>query len=329
MEEHQKQTVLDLPKVIAVGIASPIATLLTSRFGIAGTLIGLALSAVIITVMVDVLKVYLARASHTAVAKVPSSFRAAPLFQPNVRGGLKVVFYRFYSLPPQRRRSILRGGALAAGISFVVGLGVVTALELSAGKSLTCWVWKECPVQSSSNNIEGNQSSTNGGATTKTLDMSTVPSIFGGSPSASSGDALEVRPFDPQQQPTPQQQPASPSGAPESSGTIKSPSSLQPPSSETPGGLGSSSPGAGDQRKAESPPREEDQQSSSHLYYSEEDQESPSYYSYSEKDQYQRPDEEYQQRSTPDPTKEAAQPDTTESREEQPNGGDGSSRHRS
>ena len=55
MEEHQKQTVLDLPKVIAVGIASPVATLLTSRFGIAGTLIGLALSAVIITVMVDVL----------------------------------------------------------------------------------------------------------------------------------------------------------------------------------------------------------------------------------------------------------------------------------
>ena len=113
MEEHQKQTVLDLPKVIAVGIASPVATLLTSRFGIAGTLIGLALSAVIITVMVDVLKVYLARASHTAVAKVPSSFRAAPLFRPNVRGRLKVVFYRFYSLPLQRRRSILRGGCLS------------------------------------------------------------------------------------------------------------------------------------------------------------------------------------------------------------------------
>src|SRR5215204_3425010 len=91
MEEHQKQTVLDLPKVIAVGIASPVATLLTSRFGIAGTLIGLALSAVIITVMVDILKVYLVRAAHTAVAKVPSGFRAAPLFRPNVRGRLKAV----------------------------------------------------------------------------------------------------------------------------------------------------------------------------------------------------------------------------------------------
>ena len=325
MEEHQKQTVLDLPKVIAVGIASPLATLLTSRFGIAGTLIGLALSAVIITVMVDILKVYLARASHTAVAKVPSGFRAAPLFRPNVRGGLKAIFYWFYSLPPQRGRSILRGGALAAGISFLVGLGVVTALELGAGKSLTCWVWKECPEQSSSNNDEGNQSSTNGGATTKTLDMSTVPSIFGGSPSASSGDALEVRPFDPQQQPTPQQQPASPSGAPESSGTIKSPSSLQPPSSETPGGLGSSSSGAGDQRKDESPPREEDQRSSSYLYYSEEDQESPAYYSSEE--EYQRPEEEYQQRSTPGPTEEAPRSDTTDSREEQPNEGDGNSRH--
>ena len=101
MEEHQKQTVLDLPKVIAVGIASPVATLLTSRFGIAGTLIGLALSAVIITVMVDVLKVYLARASHTALEKVPSGFRAAPLFRPNVRGIIDTFSPCAYNLTVQ------------------------------------------------------------------------------------------------------------------------------------------------------------------------------------------------------------------------------------
>ena len=44
MAEEQKQTVFEPAKVIAVGIAAPLASLLTSRFGIAGTLLGLALS---------------------------------------------------------------------------------------------------------------------------------------------------------------------------------------------------------------------------------------------------------------------------------------------
>jgi hypothetical protein len=65
MEEKQKQTILDIPKVIAVGISAPVATILTSRFGVAGTLIGLALSAVILTALADMLKVYLARSSHS------------------------------------------------------------------------------------------------------------------------------------------------------------------------------------------------------------------------------------------------------------------------
>lgn len=51
MDENQKQSVIDLPKVIAVGIASPVGATLTSRFGVAGTLLGLALSAVIITIV--------------------------------------------------------------------------------------------------------------------------------------------------------------------------------------------------------------------------------------------------------------------------------------
>jgi hypothetical protein len=65
VEEKQKQTILDIPKVIAVGISAPVATILTSRFGVAGTLIGLALSAVILTALADMLKVYLARSSHS------------------------------------------------------------------------------------------------------------------------------------------------------------------------------------------------------------------------------------------------------------------------
>ena len=40
----------------------------------------------------------------------------------------------------------------AAGISLLMGLGVITAIELSVGKSLACWVRDECPVESSSTN---------------------------------------------------------------------------------------------------------------------------------------------------------------------------------
>ena len=309
MGKEQNQTILDLPKVIAVGIASPVATLLTSRFGIAGTLIGLALGAVILTVIVDVLKVYLARVPG-AVTTIPGGFRKRSPLR-NLLDRMRRPFSKFSSLAPGRRRSILIGSIAAAGISFLVGLSAVTALEVGVGKSLSCWVWNECTTESSS---------TEAGSTSTT---STLPSVLGGGSSVSIGEALEVRPLDPQQQPIPTSDAPESSGAsksssapessgsPKSSGTTKSPSASQPSSSETPQGLDSS--GAGDQREDQYPPREE------------KDQESPSY-SYSEEDQqpeeeYQQPEEEYQQQSTPGPTDEASRLDT-ESKEEQSNGAD-------
>src|SRR5215203_4255924 len=266
LDEQQKQTILDLPKVIAVGIASPVATLLTSRFGIAGTLIGLALGAVVITVIVDVLKVYLARVPG-AVTTIPGGFRKRSPLR-NLLDRIRRPFSKFSSLAPGRRRSILIGSIAAAGISFLVGLSAVTALEVGVGKSLSCWVWNECTTESSS---------TEAGSTSTT---STLPSVLGGGSSVSIGEALEVRPLDPQQQPIPTSGSPESSGASESSGTTKSPSASQPSSSETPQGLDSS--GAGDQREDQYPPREE------------KDQESPSYY-YSKEEAYQQPEEEYQQ----------------------------------
>ena len=328
MGKEQNQTILDLPKVIAVGIASPVATLLTSRFGIAGTLIGLALGAVILTVIVDVLKVYLARVPG-AVTTIPGGFRKRSPLR-NLLDRMRRPFSKFSSLAPGRRRSILIGSIAAAGISFLVGLSAVTALEVGVGKSLSCWVWNECTTESSS---------TEAGSTSTT---STLPSVLGGGSSVSIGEALEVRPLEPQQQPIPPSDAPESSGAsksssaPESSGAsksssaTKSPSASQPPSSETPQGLDSS--GAGDQREDQYPPREEKDQESPSYSYSEEDQESPSY-SYSEEDQqpeeeyqqpeeeYQQPEEEYQQQSTPGPTDEASRLDT-ESKEEQSNGAD-------
>jgi len=134
VKEQQKQTILDLPKVIAIGISSPVATVLTSRFGVAGTLMGLALSAVILTALADILKVYLARAPAT-VAKIPGGFPSRFSWR-NIRSRSSAAFFRFSALPPARRRSILISTVTAAGISFFVGLSVVTGLEAGVGKSL-------------------------------------------------------------------------------------------------------------------------------------------------------------------------------------------------
>ena len=140
MDERQKQSILDLPKVIAVGIASPAASVLTSRFGVAGTLIGLAVGAVILTALVDILKVYLARAPATVakvpetVAKMPSGLRTRLSWR-NILSRLRAAFAGFSSLPSARRRSVLIGSIVAAGISFLVGLSVVTGLELGVARA--------------------------------------------------------------------------------------------------------------------------------------------------------------------------------------------------
>jgi hypothetical protein len=253
VDEQKKQTIFDPAKVIAIGIASPAATLLTSRFGIAGTLLGLALGAMILTAVADFLKVYLARtshaAAHAAVTKVPGAMKAprgflpARLFRRKGRARPKAL-YRGFSSPRGgrwRQRSLLVGrSVVAAGISFLLGLGAITAIEHNAGKSLSCWVWEECPAQSSSTE-EGSGSA----------DQSTRPSIFGGGPSAGSGAAAPgVRPADPQQWLTPKP------------GTPEAPSSQTP--TKAAGSKGSGS-GAGDQRQEQS-----DLQQDSYYYYSEE-----------------------------------------------------------
>src|SRR5919205_4506930 len=147
-EQQQEPTVFDLPKVLAVGIVSPAAAAITSRFGIGGTLLGLVLSSVFVTAGVDLLKVYLARVPG-AVTTIPGGFRKKSSLR-NVFERMRRPFSKFASLPRPRRRSILIGSVAAAGISFAVGLIVVTGLELGVGKSLSCWVWDECSTEESS-----------------------------------------------------------------------------------------------------------------------------------------------------------------------------------
>jgi hypothetical protein len=235
VDQQQKQTIFDPAKVVAVGIASPLATLLTSRFGIAGTLLGLAISSVILTVLVDALKVYLARAS-TKVVKVPSGLRTG-FSHKGTRGRLRALFSKVSSLPPRslspkKRHSILVGSLIAAGVSFLVGLAVVTGVEAGVGKSLSCWVWKNCPAPSSTSSDEGSTSRT-----------STLPSILGGGQGAISNSPSEQEVVSPS---SPQNQQPGAASPPE-----------ETPGAETPTPSSSAQPG---QRQGPSGPVDEDQQ---------------------------------------------------------------------
>ena len=215
MDEHKRQGILDLPKVVAGAIASPAAALLTSRFGVGGTMIGLALSAIIVTVISDVLKVYFARAP-VVVMQMPREFpKRNPLRR--ILDAVGSPFSGFSSFSPARRRSVLIRGVIAGVMVFGIGLVVVTGLELSVGKDLSCWVWNnDCPRESSK---AGGKASGTG----------TLPSILGGGPNANSDAAAapQVESVNPQRPIPPT--PDAPGGAVQTPNVAGSSSSQEPP----------------------------------------------------------------------------------------------------
>src|SRR5919199_1711280 len=211
VDEQGKQNILDLPKVAAVGISSPAVAVLTSRFGVGGTLVGLALSSVLITVATDFLKVYLARVPG-AVTSIPGGFKKRPRWK-QILYRLRHPFSKFFSLASARRRSLLLGSVIAGAMAFIVGLLVVTGVEASVGKSLSCWVWNECPTASST---EDKASST-----------TTLSSVLGGGQNITTpSNAPQVGPANP-----PQQQPP-PAPLPGAPGTSAQPPNV--PGSQTP-----------------------------------------------------------------------------------------------
>ena len=210
LDDQPRQHILDPAKILAGGVAAPLGALLTSHFGVAGTILGLALSAVIVTTISDILKAYFKRAPG-AVKTIPGSFGTGFSWK-NFRRRVTAPFSWFLTVAPSRRRAMLISGLLAGVVAFLIGTSAVTALEVGVGESLSCWVWNECPTTDSSSGEEASNTST-------------LPSILGGGQSVVSSNT-------PQQQ----QQQAQPSGTP----TAKTPSSSQSgqehtPSKATPG----------------------------------------------------------------------------------------------
>ena len=145
---------------MSAGLAATGASFVTSRFGVAGTLLGAALTAMIITGGSAILRAYLETATGR-VREMPTKLRARrgqqeagdfggtmpgrPDLRDNFVGRMRAALDWFRHLPALSRRSILMKGLLAAVVAFVICMGVVWGAEKVIGNSLSCGIWAKCP----------------------------------------------------------------------------------------------------------------------------------------------------------------------------------------
>jgi len=144
---------------MSAGLAATAAALVTSRFGVAGTLLGAALTAMIITGGSAILRAYLESLSGR-VREVPTKLRSRrdrkardaestmpgrPDLKDNFVGRMRAALGWFSHLPTLRRRSILMRGLLAAAVALVLCLALVWGAEKAIGNSLSCGLWAKCP----------------------------------------------------------------------------------------------------------------------------------------------------------------------------------------
>jgi hypothetical protein len=150
-------------QVMAAGVAAAGAAIITSKFGVAGTLLGSALTAMIITGGSAILKAYLEsvtgrvrkvpgkiqsrreRRKAGRYAEEPSTIPGRPELLNNFAGRMRAALDWFSHLPPLTRRSILVKGLIAAAVAFVIGMGAVFAFEKIINNSLSCGLWANCP----------------------------------------------------------------------------------------------------------------------------------------------------------------------------------------
>ena len=168
---HTPAPIVSLIAVIAAGLTSATIAAITSYFGWPGTLLGVAFSAMVTTTTTEVYKSYL----HNVVRKVvPLVDRPAPpplgpmAGQPpppplgplvdrppppplgptsRARGFPRRVrvsaAFRWFSFrtSPEMRRSVLSRGLQVGVLASIIGLGIVTAVELDLGGNLPCAIW--------------------------------------------------------------------------------------------------------------------------------------------------------------------------------------------
>ncbi|QIN83429.1 hypothetical protein GBA63_12880 [Rubrobacter tropicus] len=159
---------IDTHQVMAAGLAATGAAFVTSRFGVAGTLLGAAVTAMIITGGSAVLKAYIENAAgrvrggatrlrerrEAGAAAAPAeqavtAEAANPPGRPDLRnnfaGRMRAAVEWFRGLPTPARRPILIKALAAAAVALVICLVAIWGVEKVIGNSLSCGLWAECP----------------------------------------------------------------------------------------------------------------------------------------------------------------------------------------
>ena len=167
MSTRDANTGIDTQQIVAAGLAATGAAFVTSRFGVAGTLLGAALTAMIITGGSAVLKAYIenaagrvrsgatrlqerreARATAAPEAEAPTAQENSP-GRPDLRdnfpGRMRAAVDWFRQLPTPARRPILMKALLAAVVALVICLVAIWGVEKLIGNSLSCGIWSRCP----------------------------------------------------------------------------------------------------------------------------------------------------------------------------------------
>ena len=228
-EEEKSQKLVETHKAVAAGIASVVAAVFTSKLGVAGTLIGTALTATMITLASAILKAQLEKATHKVVGlpntvrgrfstqqiRIPGKSNPEPNPEPAAQAEaddrspglfsrLRAIPSFLEELPSAQRRKVLLAGLLAGLVATVIGLGSVTGIELIGGKTLSCLVWT-CPDDSAESSGSSGLSIFAGSSPTQTQDT----------PTNDSSGGQQVTPGDEQQAPQRQRngQPVQPGAA--------------------------------------------------------------------------------------------------------------------
>lgn len=267
MEEGKSQKVVETYKAVAAGLAAVLAAVFTSRLGVAGTLIGTAVTAVLITLGSALFKIQLMKASNkisglpgtvrgrlsTQQVRIPGKQNAEPNPEPAAQpemadnrspgllSRLRAMPGFLKDLPSNQRRRMLVAGLLAGLLATAIGLAGVTGIELAGGKNLSCLVWSSCPDDDESGGSSGRSGlSILGGYSGTGVTPSSDPS--GGQPSAPGSD--QQAPQGPEGGEPVQPGGGTPSQPDGDSGGEPRQQPGQPPRGEDPAQPGSGSPGA-------------------------------------------------------------------------------------
>ncbi len=159
---------VDTYQIVAAGLAATGAAFVTSRFGAAGTLLGAAVTAMIITGGSAILKAYIENAAvrvrggatrlrerregrvaavppEQTIPKAQENPPGRPDLRNNLPGRMRAAVDWFRQLPTPRRRPILFKALVAAALAFAICMVAVWGAEKIIGNSLSCGIWRSCP----------------------------------------------------------------------------------------------------------------------------------------------------------------------------------------